>query len=293
MTPRDRFMGTLTFQDVPVPNVEIALWQQTMERWLAEGMPAEAGGVTMYGNPYFGLEGYDTLYLDAIQPNPPVPYRELAEDEETVTFIDTMGRTRTALKTGTVHGQRMSMDTYLRFAVYDRESFQSFKQYYLGPVLDRYPADWQEKVTALKASDKPLTLLDPLAGTFGYYSMLRNWMGTEGVSYLLYDDPGLIEACLEFLTEFAMRVLTPAIESLTFDFYYIHEDMSYKNGPLVSPAIFKKYFVPHYERFIRFLKGHGITVVLVDTDGNHDVLTPLFLDSGNVTLDFIAKFLWV
>jgi hypothetical protein len=33
-------------------------------------------------------------------------------------------------------------------------------------------------------------------------------------------------AGLDFLTEFAIRVMTPAVEQIEFDFYYIHEDMS-------------------------------------------------------------------
>ena len=134
------------------------------------------------------------------------------------------------------------------------------------------------KATAL-ATNLPLTLLDPLCGTFGYYSMLRNWMGTENLSYLFYDNPALIEACLEFLTEFAMRVLTPVLEQIPFDFYYIHEDMSYKNGPLVSPEMFRRFFLPHYQRFIGFLRRHGMKIILVDTDGNCEMLLPLFIEA--------------
>ena len=31
-------------------------------------------------------------------------------------------------------------------------------------------------------------------GSFGLYSQLRSWVGTEDISYLFYDDPALVEA---------------------------------------------------------------------------------------------------
>jgi len=281
MTQKERFIRTLQFKPVDhVPVMEIALWQQTRERWEEEGMPANTPTGLMYGNDYFGLEGYDTVHINAIGPVPSIPEATLEETDTYVVFIDGMGRKHKALKTGTVGGMRMSMDQYLEFPVRDPASFSEFKKRYEGPVSERYPKNWLDIAQRLQTSTKPLTLLDPLSGTFGYYSMLRNWMGTEGVSYIFYDYPKLIEECLEFLTDFALRVLKPALEKVKFDFYYIHEDMCFKNGPLVSPDLFRKYFAKHYKTFIGFLRSHGVKVILVDTDGNHDVLTDIFLETG-------------
>lgn len=281
ITEKQRFIDTLKFRSVDrIPFLEICLWQQTTERWITEGMPASVNTAFMHrGEPYFGLEGYETVHIDAIGPHPSVEGTVIEEDEETVLFLDEMGRTRRAFKPGSAGGMRMSMDTYLDFAVKDIPSWREFKPRYLGPVEERYPANWDEVKQTAQTSQLPLTLLNPLAGTFGFYSMLRNWIGTENLSYLFYDDTPLIEECLEFLTEFAIRTLTPAVEQIHFDFYYIHEDMSFKNGPLVSPEMFRRLFLPHYKRFTGFLRKHGVDVILVDTDGNPEVLLPLFIEA--------------
>jgi len=281
LSEKQRFIDTLKLRGVDrIPCMEICLWQQTTARWLAEGMPAAVNTAFMHrGEPYFGLEGYETVQIDAIGPHPSVEGTVIEEDAETVLFLDEMGRTRRAFKPGTVGGTRMSMDTYLDFAVKDFPTWEAFKPRYQGPVAERYPADWAAVKETARTTHRPLTLLNPLAGTFGYYSMLRNWMGTENLSYLLYDNTPLIEECLEFLTEFAIRVLTPAVEQVHFDFYYIHEDMSFKNGPLVSPEMFRRLFLPHYRRFVQFLRKHGVEVILVDTDGNPEVLLPLFIEA--------------
>ncbi len=282
MTPKARFLNTLQFKPVDhVPNLEICLWGQTHERWLAEGMPVEVNTAFMHrGEPHFGLTGYETVQIDALSPYPSIDGTVLEEDEETVLFLDGFGRTRRGYKPGTVGGTRMSMDTYLDFAVKDFPTWEAFRPRYAGPVSERFPADYPAQLALARATDLPLTLLNPLAGTFGYYSMLRNWMGTENLSYLFYDNTPLIEACLEFLTEYAIRILTPVVEAVDFDFYYIHEDMSFKNGPLVSPAMFRRLFLPHYQRFVAFLRRHGVKIVLVDTDGNCEVLLPLFIEAG-------------
>jgi len=282
MTPKERFLRCMTFQPVDhASNMEIALWGQTKERWLAEGMPADLNTAFMQlGEPRLGLEGYDTLALNGTGPVPAVEDRILEETEEHLLFVDGFGRTRRGRKSGTVLGTRLSMDTYLDFPVKDLASFRAYKFRYEGPVEERYPADWDAEKARLLASDLPLTLMNPLGGTFGYYSMLRNWIGTENLSFLWYDDPALLHECLDFLTDFILRLLERAVTEIVFDWAIIHEDMAGKGGPLMGPKLFREFLLPHYVRYVGFLKSHGVRVVMVDTDGDHRVLTPLFLEAG-------------
>lgn len=280
MTPKERFLNTLQFQPVDrVPFMEIALWEHTRERWEQEGMPAGISPSLMMGCDFFGLEGYAAVDLN-IAPLPPFEARILQEDKRQKIFIDEWGRTRRALKEGTVHGMRQSMDQYLGFAVRDSATLADMRRRYAGDPAERYPADWTTEVARLRSTDQPLTLLNPLSGTFGYYSMLRNWIGTERLSYLFYDDPALIHEALESLTEFALKLFVRAVQDLSFDFYIIHEDMAGKGGPLLGPKLFRTFLAPHYRRLIGFLKGHGVKLILVDTDGNFEALIPEFLEAG-------------
>lgn len=282
MTPRDRFLHCLTYQPVDhVPNMEITVWAQTRERWLAEGLPPDLSTSFMHrGEPALGLEGYETLALDGTSPRPAVASVTLEEAEDSLLFIDGFGRTRRARKSGTVGGTRLSMDTYLDFPLKDRASFAAYRHRYEGPAAERYPADWETLQHSLAATDLPLTLMNPLAGTFGYYSMLRNWIGTENLSYLWYDDPGLVHECLELLTGFILRLLPAAVAALRFDYVIIHEDLAGKGGPLLGPRLFREFLLPHYRHYVGFLKSAGVRLVLVDTDGDHNVLIPAFLEAG-------------
>lgn len=259
--------------------MEIGLWPQTQERWVREGMPVPDSGMLIKGSAHFGLDGCVDLPLGAAAPRPPFEEKVLEEREDHLVFVDSRGRTRMARLSGTVGGTRMSMDQYLRFPITDRASLREMLRRYEGDPLERYPQDWPAAAEELNRSPEPVCLLSAY-GDFGFYSMLRDSIGTEALSYLFYDDPGLIHEYLEFLCDYITRLLTPALEAVRFDFIWIHEDLAGKGGPLLGPALFREFILPCYRRYVGFLKDHGVQIVLVDTDGDFEALIPLFLQGG-------------
>jgi uroporphyrinogen decarboxylase len=56
--------------------------------------------------------------------------------------------------------------------------------------------------------------------------------------------------------------------------------MAYKAGPLISPAIFREFMMPAYRKVTDSSKARGISAIFVDSDGNVDLLIPLFLEAG-------------
>ena len=64
------------------------------------------------------------------------------------------------------------------------------------------------------------------------------------------------------------------------DFFLIWEDMAHKTGPLISPAMVKRFMIPYYERLIDTVRSCGIECVWLDTDGNADSLTDMFVGAG-------------
>ncbi len=49
---------------------------------------------------------------------------------------------------------------------------------------------------------------------------------------------------------------------------------------MISPEHFKELMVPQYKRITSLLREHGIDIILVDCDGNHDELNSLWLEGG-------------
>ena len=279
---RDRFINTMLFKGAgQVPRCEVALWGQTIDRWKNEGAPEEAfehDGFFMLGNKHFGFEPKIFIDIHAQDPFPAFEKKVIEEDARYIIYTDSHGVTHKALKEGEAHGTRMCMDQYIGFPVTDRKSFGELKKRFNAETGNRYPESWGEKTLEWEKRDCPLCLTRN--GDFGFYSILRSYMGTEGVSYIFYDDPGLAHEMLDFFCEYIIELTHKALHETNCDYFNFWEDMSFKNGPLVSPECFRTFFLPRYKRLVGHLRAHGVEIVTVDTDGDPGGLIPLFLEAG-------------
>lgn len=64
------------------------------------------------------------------------------------------------------------------------------------------------------------------------------------------------------------------------DYIFLNEDMSMKNGPLLSPETYRTFILPHMKRLVAFFKAAGVPWFVVDTDGNCELLIPLLMEAG-------------
>ena len=279
MTPRERFLACCRFQSVDrIPLRELAVYGQALDRWIAEGLPAEADiGDFFHGSEYFGFDHWDYVPLK-VGIYPPFEEIILAEDDETLLYIDERGVKRRAMKKGTSHGHRPSMDQYLEFPVKSREDFKKIKPRFDARSPERYPAGWEEQVKKWKGRDYPLAV--PESGGFGFFSSLRRLMGTETACTMLYDDPGFVHEILDFLTDFAVETYRRGLNDLELDYFEIWEDFAFKDRPFLGPELFRKFLAPYYRRLIDFVRGKGVDFISIDSDGNIDVLMPELLAVG-------------
>ncbi|MGQ9730576.1 MAG: uroporphyrinogen decarboxylase family protein [Candidatus Zipacnadales bacterium] len=279
MSERERFLQTMTFgKPDRVPNYELGIWGQTYERWASEGAPPEA----LEGNWFEGLDYYGMDRREFVPVNlgmiPLFEPETLEETERYIVFRDAQGIVHRALKEGTVRGTRPSMDQYLRFAVETPDDFHKLKQRYDPADPRRYPLDWETLVERLRGHDHTVCLC--VNCSMGLYSNCRVWMGTENLSLAFYDQPSLVHEMMEFIAEFTMQTLERALMEIEIDYFNYFEDFAYKTGPLLSPEIFRKFLLPRYQRINDFLRRHGVNIITLDSDGNTEVLIPLFIEAG-------------
>jgi uroporphyrinogen decarboxylase len=264
-----------------VPNYELGCWGQTVERWLREGMPpntSRVGTMDMFeGEDHFGLDRRAFARLN-IGMMPDFGYEVLEETDEYVTARHGNGIVTRALKEGTVCGTRMTMDTYVSHPVTDRASWNDVKRRYDPTAPVRYPFWWDEQVRLWSDRDYPVVLLGN--GTFGLYSQLRSWVGTEKLSVLFYDDPALVEEMIEFNAEFLLALVERALREVQFDYFNFFEDCAGKGGPLYGPQLFRTFFLKPYQRIMERMRKAGIRSFWLDSDGDTEALIPLWMEAG-------------
>jgi hypothetical protein len=276
MNGRERLQRTMHFRPVDrAPMIEVGCWEQTVERWRAEGMPADTGLeesiITFNGNDFFGLDRQLCPEL-GVAMDPPFARLVLEEDERTAIIRNEDGVTMRTMKDGS------SMPTYLAFPVRTREDFVVLKHRYDPTSPGRYPVHWDHFAAASRGSGCPVWL--PGIGSVGLYSMLRRWLGTEGACTVFYDDPAWAEEMIEVIVDFTTALLRRALSEAQVDYFFWWEDFSFKAGPLVSPSIFRRFLLPGYRQVNDVLRTAGVTLINLDTDGDPRVLIPGLIESG-------------
>jgi len=300
MNIREKFLSVINFGKTPeVPDWEFGYWYDTIQRWYGEGLPkvnppdlikysqwvyGEADPAldvfqeepNYYGSDVKDFFGFDSRIHSAPLYTPPLPLfdKEIYEEDKfNIVFKrEDDGKIVKTRKDGT------SMPLFLEFPVKNRKDFEKIKERFNPDHPKRIPDNFNQKIEEYKKRDYVLQLGGTLFS--GFFSILREMMGLETTLIYFYDDPKFLLDMLEFFTDYYIRLNSKVISRVKVDYIYIWEDMSYKNGPLISPDHFKKYVLPYYKRFTSAMKEEGVENFFVDTDGNFEALIPLFIEGG-------------
>lgn len=277
MTNRERFRAAMAFEPTDRPcHIEHGFWPETYCRWQEEGLPGEihkpvltylADRPDLFD--YFGIIrlGYMLLgqyYL------PPFETQVLEETETYRIVRDGRGCTAKHSKVGA------SVPQFLDYPVKCRRDYEALKERLQPALSERYPPDW-ERIAAAMRSQQDVLVCTHMDGFFAYP---RELMGLTHLLVTFYDDPALIRDLINDRCEFYMQVYEQAIRDTRPDLAFIWEDMCFKNGPLISPALFREFLLPAYRKLTDFLKGLGVSNIIVDSDGDVRPLIPLWLEGG-------------
>ncbi len=300
MNSRERFLSIMDFTTGTRTMMwEFGYWRDVYNRWWKEGLPKITSSNkwtnvslfwdgTVIGEAYpwneIGQEPHDTdvaafFHFDSptvavplnLGMEPPFEEKVLRYEGENIVIIDQMGVGMKTRKDG------KSIPQFLFYPVKELSDFVKLKKRFQPDLEKRLPDDWRNRRERYKQRDYPLALGGYPFGFFGY---LRALMGVERLLYSFYDDPKLIISMLEYLTDFYIELITSILNEIEVDCIHIWEDMAYKNGPLISPKMFRDFFMPYYKKFINAVISKGVKNIFVDSDGNISELIPILLDCG-------------
>ena len=266
MNSKERYYATTHFAPVDHPfQWEMGPYEETLKRWRKEGLPEDSNWY-LYG-------GYDRFETAPVNPHlcPGFEVETLEEDAAYEIYRDADGVIKKKLK----GVPPPAMPQYLDYPLKGREQWPDFQRRLNPNSPARFPPHWDSVKRQYENRDFPLGIN---AGSL--YGWLRNWIGVEGVSYLLYDDRAFVEQAAEEVADCILGVLDRALDGMQYDFAVFWEDMAGKGGPLISPRHYRQIFVPHYRRITDRLRQAGIEIMMLDSDGNVEDLIPIWLDLG-------------
>lgn len=269
LTLRERFRRTMHFEAVDrIPGFEFGYWAETLPLWHQQGLP-ESVNNEAEAYAYFGIENWHTAPV-AVGLHPPLAPKVIEEGKDYVIHRNDEGALVKELKEGI-----RTIPKYLEYAIKDRSDWAAFKKRLRPDTPGRIPENWPELVAEYRNRDYPLYV-----HTGSMLGRPRNWIGFENIALMVYDDPGLVEDIVETLCTLVCDVLAPVLEQVEFDAALGWEDICFRSGPIISPAMFERLVVPRYKRISDLLTSHGVDVIATDCDGDVTPILGQFLDGG-------------
>lgn len=273
MSQRERWVRTMHFQTVDrLPYCETGYWEETLPAWHRQGLPSHVNSDSA-AHVFFACDAWPFGAAPVginVGLCPPFQKQVIQETDEYRIIVDELGVKQAVHKDGST-----SIPGFLEYPIKNRKDWNEFKKRLDPDDPGRYPGDWDERIERLRRSDLPVSI--PFYSLFG---KLRDWMGFEGISLALYDDPLLVEDMMEHITQLSIKTMERALTEVQVDVACGWEDMCFNHGPIISPEMFRRLLMPRYKRITSFLRVHGVDVVLIDSDGNINDIVELWLDSG-------------
>jgi hypothetical protein len=280
MTDRRRFLATMRYESRDrAPICDFGFWRETLPTWHEQGLPPHV--VKGNTNAFFGVDyGLDEVMAATgvdvgLMPHFPEVVLEDRGEQEVLQQWD--GVQVLQRKDGS------SIPLPLAHKLVDRDSWRKHYKPRLDPAnLERYPGDMDARIAAWSDPNRAAVMALPCGKLCGsLYGWLRDWMGVEQVSFLVYDDPPLFEEMVSTIADCILGVFQRVLDTgAHFDACALWEDMCYNSGPLLSPRHVSRYLVPHYRRIADLVRSYGVDVIWIDCDGKIDDLVPLWLDAG-------------
>jgi uroporphyrinogen decarboxylase len=293
MTPGERVVRCLAGQPVDRAPFGVGLgwspWGETLARWRQESGDAALNPARALGcEPGFVSPGIHAGIFPAFE------RQVLEETAEHTVFRNERGITVRQLKGVS------NMPEWLDYPVKSREDWERLKAERLDPTAPgRLAVDWDAFRAELERSGCAVQV-----GSFpwGVFGTVRDFLGVEALLMGFYDEPELIRDIMNHLTTLWLELWERVAGEVRIDHIHIWEDMSGRQGSLISPAMVEAFMMPCYDRIAAFAASHDVRLVSVDTDGDCSELVPLMIrhgvnvffpfevQAGNDILDYRARY---
>lgn len=306
MNDRQRCLAVLTYQPYDrLPVVHFGFWGELLQKWAAQGhLTAEEARTWGDGNPtdaaISAKLGFDFNYYACYHPNTRLSpgfaskvVREFPDGSRHV--LD--GNGAIVLQRPGATGIPAEIDHLFK----GRKEWEAEYKHRFQFDMTRVTKAWvRVNDVMLPFDDGGLDFLRRDDRDYFYglhcgslYGQIRDFMGVENSCYLYADDEALFDEIIATVGELCYQCTKAALESgAKFDFAHFWEDICFKNGPLISPAVFDEKVGPQYRRITDLVREYGIEIISLDCDGMIDALIPTWLHNGVNTMFPIEVGTW-
>ena len=106
-------------------------------------------------------------------------------------------------------------------------------------------------------------------------------LGMENLMCKMHDAPEIVDAVMEHVLDYYIQVNERILASAAdlIDVFFIGNDFGSQAGPLISPAMFRRFIFPHLQRLTGLARDYGLKV-LMHCCGSFTALMPAMVEAG-------------
>ena len=265
MTYRELFHQIMFYGDFDrMPVIHWTGWEETHERWYAEGMPRDVNH-----QEFFNAVPHFQMIWANLELFPTFPEEVLEETEEYRIIRQSDGVVCQDWK------HKSCIPHFIDFTLKTAADWDDFKKR-LQPNPARI-VDLDQQIANAEKSGLPIAIHS--GSMMGW---IRNWMGVQNMSYLMFDDRDVYADMVMTIADLSCWWLDQVLPRMHVkpDLGFGWEDICGRSGPLVSPTIFRECVAPGYRKVRSKLEQYGVTLLGIDTDGDVTQLLGDWLDAG-------------
>ena len=241
-------------------------WEKTLARWREE-----SGIGDLDIEKYFGFEPYFQFVPVEYGPVPHFETKIIEQKGNYITQTDYRGLTyRDNLES-------FSIPEFIDNPVKTVDDWEVYKKERLQLRLEERTAKVEEFAERAKRVDAPIQIGNFPWGVFG---TARDILGVERMMLCFYDREELMRDIMETYTSLWLRIYERVNEVVQIDHILLWEDMSGKQGSMISMEMVEEFMMPQYERIAEFCRRCNVAGFSVDSDGSVDELVPVMMRHG-------------
>ena len=245
-------------------------WPETLELWHKQGLSTNSCYTVNTGCD----KGFMAIPAESLRLGfcPPFKEKIISENNGKRIFQDQLGIIQ-EIKLGNV-----SIPNYLEYPVKSPDDWNRLKYERLQPAFEERFLINPENLKKWAKEHNGITQIGNFP--YGLFGTARDLIGVEDLLIWFYDYPETVADIMNTLTDLWILIYKEVSKHIQIDCVHIWEDMSGKQGPLISPQMMREFMVPNYKKIRQFCDEYNVPVFSLDTDGDCDLLFEPLIEGG-------------
>ena len=159
------------------------------------------------------------------------------------------------------------------------KDIEEWEKYLKVPQVKYDAQVWEPFIAAAEAVDRNEYFVTSAVFP-GIFEMTHYLTEIQNCLMGFYEYPDEMHGIIDAITDFEMELAAEICKYIKPDALFHHDDWGSQISTFLSPAMFREYLKPAYEKVYGYYKSHGVELIVHHSDSYAATLVPDMIDMG-------------